>query len=167
MAEAFNRAFQAALNIQIDLAAAFASDQARARAAADIAALGPAPVVPPKINEAGLAQLDMLIRNANRYAGNIQNQAKQLGALQKLEIYETLRDAVKAGAAIDLTGIQSGLSTQELTNRATAAGVNVSNYYVNVSSDSRTGGAKAGEAIVESLQKFGQTNGNFTVGVAV
>ena len=168
MAEAFNRAFQAALNIQIDLAAAFASEQARAKAAAEIAALGPPPEVPaPKLNEGALAQLDLLIRNANRYAGNIQNQAKQLGALQKLEIYETLRDAVKAGAAIDLTGIQSGLSTQELANRATAAGVNVNNYYVNVSSDSRTGGAKAGEAIVESLQKFGQTNGNFTVGVAV
>ncbi len=71
-----------------------------------------------------------------------------------------------AGTAVNLAGVRSGLSTAEL-QAATGRGTVVNNTYnVQVSSDSRTSGAKAGEAVVETLTKFQQTNGNFTVGVS-
>ena len=167
MAEAFNAAFQSRLNIQVDIAANAAADAARQSAADAIAALGPAPVVPKVIDEAALNQINSLIAGANRYIKNVTDPLKAVGGAQKLDIYESLRADILAGTQVNLSGVRSGLSTAEL-QAATGRGTVVNNTYnVNVSSDSRTSGAKAGEAVVESLQKFGQTNGNFTVGVTV
>jgi hypothetical protein len=168
MAEAFNAAFQSKLNIQVDIATNAAADAARQSAADAIAALGPAPVVPKVVDEAALAQINSLIAGANRYIKNVTDPLKATGAGQKLNIYESLKKDIMAGTQLNLSGIQSGLSTAELAARATAAGGTTNNYYnVTVSSDSRVSGAKAGEEIVASLQKFGSTNGNFTVGVTV
>jgi hypothetical protein len=166
MAETFNEAFRTRLNIQVDVAANAASDAARQAAADAIAALGPAPVVPPVIDEAALNQINSLIAGANRYIKNITDPLKAAGGAQKLNIYESLRADIMAGTAVNLAGVRSGLSTAEL-QAATGRGTVVNNTYnVQVSSDSRTSGAKAGEAVVETLTKFQQTNGNFTVGVS-
>jgi hypothetical protein len=164
MAEAFNNAFQSRINVQIDVAADAASAAARQAASDAIAALGPAPVVPPIVDEAALNQLNNLIAGANRYIKNITDPLKAAGAGQKLNIYEALRQDLLAGTAINTSGIVSGLSTAELAQRASGTGT-TQNFTIQVSADSRTSGAKAGEAVVESLQKFGQTNGNFQVGI--
>ena len=164
MAEAFNNAFQSRVNVQIDVAADAASAAARQAASDAIAALGPAPVVPPIVDEAALNQLNNLIAGANRYIKNITDPLKAAGAGEKLNIYEALRQDLLAGTAINTSGIVSGLSTAELTARAQATGT-TQTFNINVVADSRTSGAKAGEAVVESLQKFSSTNGNFTVGI--
>lgn len=170
MAEAFNRAFQGALNVQVDIAAAAASDAARQVAQAQIDAI-PVPEVlqePPKIDQAALTRIRELIAQASRYIANIGDATKRAGALVKRDIYTSLEQDILAGRAINLAGIQSGMTTAELAAAATAAGgTTVNNYYVNVTADTRTSGAKAGEAVVESLQKFGQVNGAFNVQVAV
>lgn len=164
MAEAFNKAFQSRINVQIDVAADAASAAARQTAADAIAALGPAPVVPPVIDEAALNQINSLIAGANRYIKNVTDPLKAAGAGQKLNIYEALRQDILAGTAVNTSGIVSGLSSTELANRARATGT-TQTFNINVTADGRTSGAKAGEAIVESLQKFSNTNGNFTVGI--
>jgi hypothetical protein len=164
MAEAFNKAFQSRINVQIDVAADAASAAARQTAADAIAALGPAPVVPPIIDEAALNQINSLIAGANRYIKNVTDPLKAAGAGQKLNIYEALRQDILAGTAVNTSGIVSGLSSTELANRARATGT-TQTFNINVTADGRTSGAKAGEAIVESLQKFSNTNGNFTVGI--
>ena len=158
MAEAFNREFQSLLNIQVDIAAQAAADAARAQAAADIAALGPRPelpAVPKLLNENALAQLDTLIRNANRYAGNIKDQAKQLGALAKLDIYEQLRDAVRAGATVDMSQIRSGMSTAALQAAAAQAAPTVVNNF-NIAPGNRM----QQNETVETLRQFVNQNGS-------
>ena len=164
MAQAFNDAFQSRVNVQIDVAAKAASDAAEQVAKDAKALLGEAPVVPPIVDEAALNQLNNLIAGANRYIKNITDPLKAAGAGQKLNIYEALRQDLLAGTAINTSGIVSGLSTAELAQRASGTGT-TQNFTIQVSADSRTSGAKAGEAVVESLQKFGQTNGNFQVGI--
>lgn len=170
MAEAFNRAFQGALNVQVDIAAAAASDAARQVAQAQIDAI-PVPEAlkePPKIDQAALTRIRELIAGASAYIASIGDATKRAGALVKRDIYTSLEQDIQAGRAIDLSGIRSGMTTAELAAAATAAGgTTVNNYYVNVTADTRSSGAKAGEAVVESLQKFGQVNGAFNVQVAV
>ncbi len=171
MAEAFNRAFQATLNVQVDIAAKAASDAARQIAQDQIDAI-PVPAVlqePPKIDEAALAKIRDLIAQASRYIANIGDATKRAGALVKRDIYTSLEQDILAGRTINLAGISSGMTSGELAAAAIAAGgTTVNNYYtVQVSADTRTGGARAGEAVVETLQKFGQVNGQFNVAVAV
>ena len=170
MAEAFNRAFQGALNVQVDIAAKAASDAAREVAQAQIDAI-PVPEAlkePPKIDQAALTRIRDLIKQASAYIASVGDATKRAGALVKRDIYRSLEQDIEAGRAIDLSGIRSGMTTAELAAAATAAGgTTVNNYYVNVTADTRTSGAKAGEAVVESLQKFGQVNGAFNVQVAV
>jgi len=171
MAQAFNAAFQASLSVQVDIAAKAAADAARATAASEIAAI-PVPEAlkePPKIDEAALARIRELIAQASAYIANVGDATKRAGALVKRDIYSSLEQDILAGRTIDLSGIRSGMTSGELAAAAIAAGgTTVNNYYtVQVTADSRTSGAKAGEAVVETLQKFGAVNGNFNVQVAV
>jgi len=171
MAQAFNAAFQASLSVQVDIAAKAAADAARATAASEIAAI-PVPEAlkePPKIDEAALARIRELIAQASAYIANVGDATKRAGALVKRDIYSSLEQDILAGRAIDLSGIRSGMTSGELAAAAIAAGgTTVNNYYtVNVTADTRTSGAKAGEAVVETLQKFGAVNGNFNVQVTV
>jgi hypothetical protein len=164
MAEAFNKAFQSRVNVQIDVAATAASDAARKAAQDAIDALGPAPVVPPIIDEKALADINTLIAGANKYIKNITDPVLSTGGKAKLNIYEALKTDILAGVPINTTGIISGLSATELATRANASGT-TQVFNIEVVADSRAGGAKAGEAMVEKLQKFSNTNGNFTVGI--
>jgi hypothetical protein len=170
MAQAFNAAFQASLSVQVDIAAKAAADAARATAASEIAAI-PVPEAlkePPKIDQAALTRIRELIAQASAYITSVGDATKRAGAEVKRNIYRSLEADIEAGRAIDLSGIRSGMSTAELAAAATAAGgTTVNNYYVNVTADSRVSGARAGEATVEALTKFGAINGNFNVQVAV
>jgi uncharacterized tellurite resistance protein B-like protein/phage-related protein len=170
MAQAFNAAFQASLSVQVDIAAKAAADAARATAASEIAAI-PVPEAlkePPKIDEAALARIRELIAQASAYIANVGDATKRAGALVKRDIYSSLEQDILAGRAIDLSGIRSGMTTAELTSAAAVArGQTVNNFTINVTADTRTGGARAGEATVEALTKFGAINGNFNVQVAV
>jgi hypothetical protein len=170
MAQAFNAAFQASLSVQVDIAAKAAADAARATAASEIAAI-PVPEAlkePPKIDEAALARIRELIAGASAYIASVGDATKRAGALVKRDIYQSLEQDILAGRAIDLSGIRSGMTTAELTSAAAVArGQTVNNFTINVTADTRTGGARAGEATVEALTKFGAINGNFNVQVAV
>jgi hypothetical protein len=170
MAQAFNAAFQASLSVQVDIAAKAAADAARATAASEIAAI-PVPEAlkePPKIDQAALTRIRELIAQASAYITSVGDATKRAGAEVKRNIYRSLEADIEAGRAIDLSGIRSGMSTAELAAAATAAGgTTVNNYYVNVTADSRVSGARAGEATVEALTKFGAINGNFNVSVAI
>jgi hypothetical protein len=171
MAEAFNRAFQASLNVQIDIAAKAAADAAREVAADQIAAIPVPPVLqePPTVDQAALQRIRDLITQASAYIASVGDATKRAGALVKRDIYRSLEADIAAGRAIDLSGIRSGMTTAELAAAAQAAGgTTVNNYYtVQVTADSRVTGARAGEAVVETLTKFGAVNGNFNVQVAV
>jgi hypothetical protein len=167
LAEAFNKEFQSKFDIQVKIASDAAEKAARATARKEIKGLGPRPELPPLVDTAALAKLDSLIAGANKYIGSVADPLKAAGGTVKLDIYKDLRSAIAAGAAVDLSGVRSGLSTAELAAAARATGAVTNNYDITVTADSRLGGAKAGEAIVASLEKFSQTNGNFTVGLTV
>ena len=163
MAEAFNTAFQSKITTAVGAAQTAAEGAARAAADAAIAEV-PVPEVPrPTVDTAALAELDKLIAKAGSYATNIGDATKAAGALVKQDIYQQLRDTVAAGGSVDLSGISSGLSSAELAQRAaTASGGVVNNYTVNVTADTRTSGAKAGEAVVQAINNFQSANGSFT-----
>jgi hypothetical protein len=171
MAQAFNAAFQASLSVQMDIVAQASADAARRKAQAEIDAL-PVPEAlkePPKIDQAALTRIRELIAQASAYITSVGDATKRAGAEVKRNIYRSLEADIEAGRAIDLSGIRSGMTSGELAAAAIAAGgTTVNNYYtVQVTADTRTSGAKAGEAVVETLQKFGAINGAFNVQVAV
>ena len=171
MAQAFNAAFQAALNIQVDRVAAdraTAATEAAAKAIAEI----PVPEGLEKelpIDQAALGRIRDLIEGADRYIRNISDATKRAGAIVKRDIFRSLEADILAGRAINLSGISSGMTSGELAQAAIAAGgTTVNNYYtIEVAADTRASGSKAGEVIVEALQQFNLRNGAFNVAVAV
>jgi hypothetical protein len=157
MAEGFNNAFQSKLDLAINVAQSAAENAARASAAAEIAAI---PVPKPMIDQAALDQLDALITGAQRYAGAIGDATKAAGAQIKSDIYSSLRDVVASGGQVDLSGIKSGMSSADLAQAAAqASGGVVNNYTVNVTAETRVSGAKAGEAVVQTLKNYESANG--------
>ena len=156
MAEAFNREFQAKIDIQIDRAAAAASDAARAQAAQDIAALGPRPEDIPQVDTSALAQLDALIAGATRYVGNVSDAVKKAGGDLKLDIYKDLRAAVEAGTAVDLSGIRSGMSSADLAAAARAAAPTAVTNNFNIAPGNRVDQ----NTTVETLRSFVNQNGS-------
>ena len=170
MAEAFNQAFRAALSVQIDMVTADKSAAAIEAAQKEIDKIEKPKGLEEqfKVDEEALKRIDSLIKGAVRYIGAITDATKKAGAQIKLDIYRSLEADIRAGRAIDLSGIQSGMTTAELAEAATrAGGTGVTNIYnINVTADTRSSGAKAAEATVEALQKFSQVNGAFDLQVA-
>ena len=161
MAEAFNRAFQSALNVQIDIVAADAAKQATEAAQKEIAKLPkPEELPPPKVvlgpewiwdDERGGFRPPMAAEGSSIIAGTD----------WLTPIAKKIEEAAK-NPNLNMSGLAA---TGQYGTQASAQVVN--NYTVNVTADTRTSGAKAGEAVVETLQKFGAINGNFNVQVAV
>jgi len=161
MAEAFAAAFQSKLNIAISVSQNAAEAAANATANAAINQLD---VPALEIDQASLNTLKGLIERANDYIINLggTNLEATAGAAVKRDLYQELYDQVAKGSMIDLTGIESGLTSSELAQRvATASGSQVV-YNVTVNADGRATGARAGQAVVEALQTFQNANGNFT-----
>jgi hypothetical protein len=159
-ADSFNAAFQGSLNIAIGSAQKAQEDAKKAVAADEIAKV-PVPTVPRPVDQASLDQLDALIKRAGQYADNINDATKAAGALVKQDIYEQLREVVATGGTVDLSGIQSGMSSAELAQAAAQASGGSVTYNVNVTADTRLSGAKAGEAVVQQLSSFQSASGNF------
>lgn len=162
MADAFNTAFQSKITTAVGAAQTAAESAARATADAAIAEIPKPDVLRPTVDTAALNQLDALIAKAGSYAANIGDATKQAGALVKQDIYQQLRDVVAGGGTVDLSGISSGMSSASLAQAAATASGGSVTYNINVTADTRTSGAKAGEAIVQSINNFQSANGSFS-----
>ena len=165
MAQAFSQNFQANVNIQVDAAATQASNSVRQAAEEAIAAIPTPEQVAPAIDQAALSKINTLIGNASAYIQNIGDATKAAGALVKRDIYQSLKADIEAGRAVDLSGVTSGLSSAELAQRASAAGGTTVNNYITVETNTRTGGAKAGEEIALALQQLSNTSSNYSVSI--
>ena len=170
MAETFRKKFDKMFTEETKKVEKTAKDKAKQGAAQEREALGSRPELPSEqltqtavIDTKKLDQLNALMAGAAKFAASAKDATQKAGAIAKLTIYDELRNAVSAGQFVDLGGIRSGLSTAELAAAARAAAPNVFN--INVTADSRVSGARAGEAIVESLTSFARANGNYQVGV--
>ena len=116
------------------------------------------------VNQAALKKIEDLIAGATKYIGNVTGSLFE-GGTNKLGAFEALKRDVLSGQITDLGGLTSGLTSAnaELIGRGTG-GTSVNNYYdVQVKSDTRTGGAQAGEAAVQAIQRFTQKNGSNAV----
>ena len=121
MAEAFNKEF----NARVDIAT-----QAPVAAARDAYEQAQAAVPEMKqIDVDALNKLNGLIAGATRYIGNVTGDLATGGEFKK-DIYEQLKQDVLSGAQLDLSGIQSGLSSEALQAAAAQSGSqSVTNVY--------------------------------------
>ncbi len=159
MAEAFAKAFKDKFGLAITAAQTAAENAARGVADTD---KGKLDLPPSMIDQEALSTLKRLIERANDYIINLggTNLTATAGAAVKRDLYQTLYDMVAKGTKVDLTGIESGLTSAELTQRAASAGADVSNVYITVNATGYSGGAQAGQAVVEEIKNFERYNGN-------
>jgi hypothetical protein len=159
MAEAFARAFESRLNVAISVSQGAAEAAANATATAAQNALQ---VPPLALDQEALNTLTKLINKANAYIENVAtvDGDKWAGAVLKRDLYQELFDLVTAGQKVDLTGIEGGLSSAELAQRAATASSGQITYNVTVNSTGFAGGAQAGQAFVEELKNFERNNGS-------
>ena len=156
MAEAFNKSFQS----QVSVAVAKPVEQAKQAYEAAQAAV---PEVS-QINLDALAEVNRLIQGATDALQVVKGETFRAGIQLKQGVLEALKQDILSGAVVDISGIQSGLSSAELVQRASAISPSVSNTYnVTVNADSRTSGAKAGEAFVAAINTFEDASGNSNI----
>jgi hypothetical protein len=158
LAEAFNTAFQTAVNAQIDTAKAAAEATARAGAQAQIDALGPMPKVPPVIDEADLKLLNDFANTSAKILSKTTRASTKAGLEAKGAIIEALRQDVLAGAQLDLTGLNRGMSSADLLELARKSGSQTVNTVYNITV---TPGSRADtNRTVEALREFVNQNGS-------
>lgn len=150
MATAFNTAFSAQLNIAVQ--APVNAAQAAAQAAQD--------AVPEitDINLDALAKINGFIAGAERYLGNITDSTKRAGAQTKLDIYNMLRTDILAGKDVNIAGISSGMTTQELM-AATGKGAVTNNITINVQTDATQSNAMVGKQLGSIITSYVETGG--------
>ena len=160
LATAFSNAFKNSLDLNIDLVTAKRVADATAEANKAIAAV-PVPDSPRPIDEAAFAKITKLMEGAERFITNSTG-GMLAGGQAKLDIYKAIAADISAGGSVDLSGIQSGLSTSDLLTAAKQSGsaTVTQNFTLNITADTRAGGTKAGEAVVGSLKNFEQQNGS-------
>lgn len=156
MAEAFSREFQAKLTIAVDKPVQAAKDTfEKADEVFEQAKVA---------NAALLAQVYSLIEGARKALAGPLSTTFRAGITEKLGILEGLVPDIVSARITELPGLRAGLSTDELKQIvATARGETIVNYNINVNADTSAGGARAGQAIVESLQQFQIRNGAFAL----
>jgi hypothetical protein len=156
MANAFNEKFNASVSIAVGKPV----EQARQAAEAAQAAV---PEVS-QINLDALAEVNRLIQGATTALGVVRGETVRAGIELKQAVFEALKGDILSGAVVDISGIQSGLSSAELIQRASALSPSVNNTYnVTVNADTRTSGAKAGEAFVAAINTFEDNSGNSNI----
>jgi hypothetical protein len=162
MAQAFADAFETAFNQAISAMELNQIQTAQAAAAEEIRAI--TEETRPVFNKADADRLETLIAGAQRYASNIGDLTKAAGAGTKATIYEGLLDDLLAGRQVNLSGIESGMSSAELAQAALAARNpgTTNTFNVTVESNTRDGGAKAGEAFLASVGAAINANGTIT-----
>ena len=153
MARTFSETFKANFDVAIEApVAAAAAAVDNAQAALDEAK---------KANVDALMQIDALIAGAEKFLEGKVPERFLAGAEEKLGGYQALREDIVAGQVKDISGITAGMTSaraEELLKGT--GGTTVNNYYVDVKADTRTQGAKAGEALVDTLQSYSFSNGN-------
>lgn len=153
MADAFNKEFQARISVAAQAPVTAAKSDYES-------------VVVPQIDVEGLAKINALIANATRVWETSSNIPMLMGAEQKLEIYNLIKEAILGGRQLDLSGIVSGLSTAELGNRAAALGV-TNNITVNVTTDATQSNAMVGQTIANVINNYTNKGGTLLAGVAL
>lgn len=150
MATAFNTAFTAQLNIAVQ--APVNAAQAAAQAAQD--------AVPEitDINLDALAKINGFIAGAERYLGNITDSTRRAGAQTKLDIYNMLRTDILAGKDVNIDGIRSGMTSEELM-AATGKAPVTNNITINVKTDATQSNAIVGKQIGNIITSYVQTGG--------
>ena len=164
MAEAFNTAFEATLSTEIGKVTSSRVAEATQAAADEIAKI-PVPEVPRAIDEAALAKINQLIAGASRFVGNVTGNLLE-GGTAKLNIYKDIAADIAAGTAVDVSGIQSGMSSSDLLAAAVASGSKgvTNNYYNIVSppSTSRVDSYAQGQATESGIIAFKSANSVLT-----
>ena len=156
MAQAFNDKFTA----NVSVAVAKPVEQARQAfeaAQADVPKLS-------DINLDALAEVNRLIQGASDALNVVKGTTVRAGIELKQDVLEALKRDIMAGTVVDISGIESGLSSAELIQRASAVSPTVNNTYnVTVNADSRVAGAKAGESFVAAINTFEDNSGNSSI----
>jgi len=115
-------------------------------------------------NVDALVQINELIAGAEKALSGKLSSRFRSGVQEKLGGFEALREDIISGQVKDITGITSGLTSAKAESLLKATGgEKVVNYYIEVKADTRTQGAKAGEALVNQINKFEQTSGSTDV----
>lgn len=167
MANAFAAAFEAAFNKAVDAMELQQISVAQQEAAKEVEKVMEQ-VTPPKIDQAAYDKIEGLLQNAARYVSNVTDAVKAAGGAAKLSIYQGLLADISAGRQIDVSGIQSGMSTADLAQAALAArsgGTTIVNN-VNVSADSPLTAYQAGTKVVDSLLTYQTSSGDYQVTVS-
>ena len=164
MAEAFNAAFQATLSSEVGKVTASRVAEETAKAADEIAKI-PVPEMPKPIDEAALAKINELIANATKYIGNVSETLAQ-GGMAKLNIYKDIAADIAAGGAIDVSGIQSGMSSSDLLQSARMSGsqtvINNSYNIVAPPASTRVESDSQGQAFEAGIVTFKASNSELT-----
>lgn len=159
MAESFSAEFASRISIAIEKAVA------AARAAAD-AAQAAVPNLP-DVDIAGLAQLNDYLANAEKALGVVTGTEAIAGIQEKMRAVQGLKDLLLAGEELDLSGIQSGLSTGDLLDAVERAKGTTTNVY-NVSyggSGNRVTSYADGIAFAEGIAAANASNPNLQIEV--
>jgi DNA-directed RNA polymerase subunit F len=112
------------------------------------------------IDTTSLERIRTLIKNAETWLTKNLDVFERIRAEDVLEIYRGLEQDILNAVRIDLSGIRSGMSVEDLVLAAKAAGgQSINNFYLEVYADSRASGAVAGQEVVEKLEAFTRANG--------
>jgi hypothetical protein len=156
MAKAFNDKFTANVSVAVGKPV----EQARQAAEAAQAAV-------PKIEQVNLdslAEINRLIQGASNALDVVKGTTVRAGIELKQGVFEALKQDILRGRDVDISGIQSGLSSAELIQRASVVSPTVNHTYnVTVNADSRVAGAKAGESFVAAINTFEDNSGNSSI----
>jgi hypothetical protein len=167
MANAFAEAFENAFNKAVDAMELKQISVAQEEAAKEVKKIMET-VAPPTIDQAAYDKIKGLFEGASRYISNVTDAVKAAGGAAKLSIYQGLLADISAGRPVDVSGIQSGMSTADLAQAALAArsgGTTVVNN-VNVSADSPLTAYQAGTNVVNSLLTYQTSSGDYQVTVS-
>ena len=154
MAQTFSENFKADLDIAIDKPVRQAEEamEAAKEAVPDIQ----------QINVQAIADLQAIINDANTALAGQLSTAFRTGITEKKFGAMALKEDLMRGIASGIGDITGGMTSADFRSAALATGGQiVNNYYVELNASSRAGGAKAGEAFKEALDKFESVNGNF------
>ena len=153
LADKFSKAFKSNLDMAVDMITAEAS-----------VAVPEVPAMEQVVEDvtAELNKIEALIKGAQAFVSSTTNAAFQAGGLAKLDIYQQLKNDLLTGLKLDLSGIRSGMSLQELeaaTGKTSQVNITIA---PTVYADTRAGGTQAGEATVKEIKKYVDRNGAIT-----
>jgi hypothetical protein len=157
MARTFSETFKNNFSVAIDQPVKAAESAANtAKAALDQAK---------DANVDALVQINELIAGAEKALSGKLSSAFRAGVEGKLGAFEAVRQDIISGQVTDIGGLTRGLTSAKAEELLKGTGgTTVNNYYnVEVKADTRTQGAKAGEALVNQINKFEQTSGTTDV----